>query len=241
MIVLFTLALFASLVCTGYTFLRGSFSCAWDTSYCASSAERVNYAGRFFTYEGRPIGATTVTVSFETLRRSGDDRTVEIATDPLGRFCFRWPMEAITPSVDVARTESTAPTDPRFAHRERLLPQLQEQPGLAQLSSRFPVLLKDPRSLLSGAGHTAVTGWNQATDAAANCVTPDRGPPWYRVQDPSENWRFVLLLLLGVAAAGLLVLTLVERGRRQAIARTLATSTLALQLVLTLILWELYV
>jgi len=35
------LALLAALACWGYTFVRGTFSCGFDTSYCATSYERL--------------------------------------------------------------------------------------------------------------------------------------------------------------------------------------------------------
>ena len=237
---LLALALLAAIVCGGYTFLRGSFSCAFDTSYCASSSERVRHAGRFFTNDGRPIGDTTISVSFESLKDSSDP-ALEFPTDSIGRFCFMWPVEGIIASADVARTESTAAPDPRFLDRERLLPQSAQPRGLGQLADRYPVLLTDPRTPLRGSGHTAVTGWNPATDSAPTCVTPDRGPPWYRVKEPTENWRYILLLLLAVGAAGLIVLTFLERGRRRQTAMTLALATLGLQAVLTVVLWDLYV
>jgi len=42
------LALAAALVCCGYTFVRGTFSCGFDTSYCATSYERLPACGTLF-------------------------------------------------------------------------------------------------------------------------------------------------------------------------------------------------
>src|SRR5687768_17168460 len=95
---LLALALLVAIVCGGYTFLRGNFSCAFDTSYCASSSERVRHAGRFFTNDGRPIGDTTISVSFESLKDSSEP-TVTFPTDAAGRFCFMWPVEGIIASA----------------------------------------------------------------------------------------------------------------------------------------------
>ena len=237
---LLALALLAASVCGGYTFVRGTFSCAFDTSYCASSSERVRHAGRFFTNDGRPIGDTTISVSFESLKDSSDP-SIAFPTDAIGRFCFMWPVEGIIATADVARTESTAAPDTRFLNREKLLPQLSQPRESGLLVDHYPVLLTEPGTALQGSGHTAVTGWNPATDSAPTCTTPDRGPPWYRVQQPAENWRYILLLLLAVAAAGLIVLTFLERGRRRQTVMTLALSALGLQAVLTVVFWNVYV
>lgn len=79
-------------------------SCAWDTSYCASSTEKHGvYEGVLQSLDGSPYRSAEFTVAFES--REGLP-PVSFRTDAGGRYCIQWASESIVPS---ARTGSGEP------------------------------------------------------------------------------------------------------------------------------------
>ena len=240
---LLALGVLVAIACGGYNLLAGTLACSLDNSNCAHSGKPVRYGGRLFTSDGRPVGTTTVSVSFETLHDSPDERPVSFHTDRQGRFCFLWPREAITPFVYAPNATPAAPTDARFRHPEELIPVLRRLSGVEQLHPDTLVLIPDPGagtvSLLGG--YSAERGWNSSTDRAQTCETADRSPPWYRIEEPTRNFRYVLLFILPFVSIALILWALLERpGRRRR--RTLVTlSAVGVQAILTVIFWQLYV
>jgi hypothetical protein len=93
--VLGTIAVLAVLAAAGFNTLAVTFSCSFDTSYCAASQTKdTAYLGEFPGIRS----PTRFTVSFASL---GPYSAVPFTTDGSGRFCFVWVNERIVPTATI--------------------------------------------------------------------------------------------------------------------------------------------
>jgi hypothetical protein len=164
-------------------------TCGVDTSYCALGGKPHEWRGLVLTADGRPVAGATVRYRFESNRPRG--RLVRVVSDAQGRYCLRWPRERITADVSVGANRGQAAV---IVSPEAALPVIAGEGGI----------------------RVAATPWDPVGDAAAECLVAS--PPWYRVDDLKENWRYELIKWVSVLAlaTGLVAAVLPGRLRHRA-------------------------
>jgi len=208
--------------------------CGGENTYCAYGGPLKRWEGRVFTSDGRPADRAGLAFQFQSTqpRAGATIRPVKVVTDPIGRFCFRWPRERIAANLNVALVRSGAAPDPRFS----ALPPgafLTEAPGNPILVS--PDAGVDIRA--AGSLRLSRTLFDPQFDTTATCPEAAEQPPWYRADNLSSNWRYRLIEYLALAGlligAGSLILPSHLRRRIAAVGVSIG----ALDVVLFTLIW----
>jgi len=221
----------------GVNWFNAAFACE-ETSYCALGGPLRKWQGRVFTDDGRPAERPVLRFGFESMRTKGATTPIpriSIRGDQHGRYCFRWPVERIKAIVSAEEAQSAAEPDPRF---DTATPK--DFVGDAQTG---PILVS-PDVTSERIGSLPATGirlsgalWRPSADAVADCPKPAAQPPWHRIDDLRENWRYQLLKYLSLGVAGIALAGLLVPRRRQRQVAIVALALGGVDAVLLVLIW----
>ena len=221
------IAVFALVIGSIIFFVNGlsASACGWDTSYCAHADQPHLWVGRVYDQAGRPTAAT-IRYWFSSAGRPGPAE-VELATDSAGRFCLRWPTESGGSGIGALNVHGAGPADPRlsgYLGPEPLIVTPDARGGDVSLDHSLP-------------GRVQPEPWDPRTDMANTCVT--KSPPWDRIDNLQQNWRYRLLLYISLGAIVLGVAGLIlQRTRAARVISWLALSTAGISVVLFVLIWQ---
>jgi hypothetical protein len=196
--------------------IAGAFAawqaCGRENADCARRPIR-EWRGRVFTPDGRPADRATVVYQFYSNR----PRELKLVTDSSGRYCLRWPHETTGAYVTAIGVGSAAPPDPRFQSR-----------------TAQAVRVVSPDML--GGPFARSSAWRRSQDAARGCASTS-GPPWYRVEGLSGNWRAATVRYVAIACIlWPLAVIVTPRARRRSAAR-IGLSLVGSDLILFVLVW----
>jgi hypothetical protein len=176
----------------------------------------VEYRGRLFTADGRPL-ATAFHISLESAHRKPGPL---FHTDADGRFCVALPRDSGPEYVKPETTDSAAPPDPRFA---------KPPAGATSTILLVPPVAVPAVETLDGPGNYKL--WSDAQDRARACERPELWAAWYRFSDHGSTWQSHLLWILTLGGAWAAVVVVLLGRKRPGPAPALQLGVLALSLV----------